>query len=238
MAEVRMTFLEHLQELRDRVRVSLIIFVVAFGFGYAFSGDIIMAMWNDFTGHYDLGAMQPTLLATSVMSGFVSQLNVAFIVGGTCTLPVLLYELFLFIEPALHKKHKMIAIKIMASSVVLFVLGVLFVYYVMLPLMLDFFVESNAALGIRNMFAVEDFFEFVLFNLFIGGVSFQTPLIIIMANRIGILPKEWLVRSRRWTIVIILVIAGIVTPDHSIISQFVLGGVMYVLFEVAVLFSK
>lgn len=233
-----MSFLEHLQELRDRVRVSLIVFIVSFALGYAFSGEIILALWNDFTEHYELGAYQPTLLATSVMSGFVSQLNVAFIVAATISMPVLLYELFLFIEPALHKKHKMIMVKIMLASMFLFASGVSFVYFVMLPLMLEFFIESNANLGIANFFSVEMFFEFVLFNLFIGGVSFQTPLLIIMANRIGILPKEWLVRSRRFVLIGILMLAGVLTPDHSIISQFALGGVMYLLFEVALLFSK
>jgi sec-independent protein translocase protein TatC len=108
----------------------------------------------------------------------------------------------------------------------------------MLPIILQFFIQSNTILGLSNLFSVEPFFEFIALNLFMGGLVFQTPLILVMANKIGILPREWLTGSRRMAFIVILLIAGIVTPDHSIISQLILGGVMYLLFELSILFMK
>jgi len=236
MAEVYMTFFEHIEELRNRVRTSLVVFILGFVLGLLFSDKIITWMWNDFAGHYNLGTYQPVLTATSVMSGFMVQLDISFILGVTLAIPVLIYELFLFIEPALLESHKMLTLKVMVSSAVLFILGALFVYYIMLPLMIDFFVQSNVALGIANFFSVESFFEFELVNLFIGGMTFQTPLIIIGLNRMGVLPKAWMTKSRRMVFVVILAISGIVTPDHSIISQLALGLVMQGLFELGLLF--
>ena len=87
----------------------------------------------------------------------------------------MIYELFLFIEPALNKKHKMITIKIVVSASILFILGASFVYYIMLPLLLEFFVQENIEIGASNLLSVQTFFEFIMINMFIGGLIFQTP---------------------------------------------------------------
>lgn len=238
MTEKRMTFFGHLEELRDRVRTSMIVFILSFFLSLVFSAQLLSAIWANFLGPYVEEQTGIILIANSVMSGVLTQLNLSFILAATLTMPVFIYEMFMFIEPALHKKHKMIAVKILVSAAVLFILGVSFVFFVMLPLLLNFFIENNAALGITNFFSVEPFFEFIIVNLFLGGLIFQTPLIIVMANRIGILPKQWLVSSRRFVYVFILLLAGILTPDPSIISQLMLGGVMIGLFEVSLIFSK
>ena len=231
--EKYMTVWEHIAELRNRMKTSLIVFVVTFFGFYMLSAQLLNFLWGHFIGQYNL-----TLLAPSVMSGFVTQLNLALILASTYTLPVFMYELFKFVDPAINLKHKMVAFKIIASATFLFICGVAFVYFIMLPMLLEFFVVNNANLGLSNFFSVEQFFEFVMFILFVGGLIFQTPLIIIMANRIGLLPKKFLAKSRTMAYVVVLVIAGIITPDHSIISQLVLGGMMIILFEIALIFSK
>lgn len=231
--EKMMTIWEHIAELRSRVKTSLVVFVVTFFGFYMLSDRLLNFLWNHFIGAYNL-----TLLAPSVMSGFVTQLNLALILACTYTLPVFMYEMFKFVDPAINRKHKSIALKIIFSATFLFMAGVAFVYFIMLPMLLDFFIKNNSNLGLSNFFTVEQFFEFVMFNLFVGGLIFQTPLIIIMLNRIGIVPKKWLAKSRGIIYVVVLVIAGILTPDHSIISQLVMGGMMIVLFEISLLFSK
>jgi sec-independent protein translocase protein TatC len=236
--EKRMTFVGHIVEFRNRLRISVLIFVLAFFISYAFSDKILTFVWDHFLGIYASDEFNLAILAESVMSGFVTQLNLAFVVAASASFPVFIYEMFLFMEPALEDKHRWIAIKIILSAISLFILGVFFVYYIMLPMLISFFISSNTNLGIANYFAVESFFEFIIMNLFIGGIMFQTPLIVVMANRVGLLPKPWLLKSRRIIYISVLVLAGIITPDHSIISQLVLGGVMIVLFEISLLFSK
>jgi sec-independent protein translocase protein TatC len=231
--EKMMTFWEHISELRSRVKTSLVVFVVTFFGFYMLSDRLLTFLWNHFIGAYNL-----TLVAPSVMSGFVTQLNLALILASTYTLPVFMYEMFAFIDPAINRKHKSVALKIIFSATFLFICGVAFVYFIMLPMLLEFFVSQNSSVGAVNLFTIEQFFEFIMFNLFVGGLIFQTPLIIVGLNRIGIVPKEWLVNSRRMAYLVILIISGIITPDHSIISQMVLGGMMIILFEISLIFSK
>jgi sec-independent protein translocase protein TatC len=234
----KMPFMSHIDELRGRLKISMIIFVIAFFVSYAFSAQILRFIWGHFLGDFDLGTYEVVLFASNVMGGFVTQLNLALILAATASIPVFIYELFLFMEPALDKKHKMIAIKIVLSASTLFVLGAAFVYFIMLPILMEFFILANLEQGVSNFLSVESFFEFIMMNMFIGGIIFQTPLIIVIANRIGILPKDYLVRSRRMAYIVVLVFAGIITPDHSIVSQLILSIVMMILFEVALLFSK
>jgi len=234
----KMPFMAHIDELRSRMRISAIIFVLAFFISYMFSQAILRFLWGHFLGDFELGTYQLMLIAPDIMSGFVTRLNLAFIIAATFAIPSLIYELFLFIEPALTKKHRMIAIKIVLSASILFLIGAAFVYYIMLPILLEFFVQENLDVGASNLLSIEKFFEFIMMNLFIGGLIFQTPLIIVIANRIGILPKDWLVRSRRIAYIVILTFAGIITPDHSIVSQMILSIVMMILFEIALIFSK
>ena len=233
MAEKLMTFWEHLAELRKRLKVSAIVFVITF-FIYFFGSDKILAfLLNTFAEKYHI-----LLLSPSVMSGFITELDISLILATATSLPIFIYEMFMFIDPALNKKTEQLLIKIFFAGFFLFIAGVAFVFYIMIPLMLEFFVQVNIDLGISNYFLVENFFDFIILNLFLGGLTFQTPLIVIMANRIGLFSKSWLVTARRYVYVAILIIAGIVTPDHSIISQLILGGMMGVLFEISLIFCK
>jgi sec-independent protein translocase protein TatC len=234
----RMSFMEHLAELRGRLRISVIVFVLVFFISYVFSDRILLFLWDHFLGQFDLEPYQLALLANSVMSGFVTQLNLSLIVAAATTIPVFIYEMFLFIEPALDRKHRLMAAKIVLSATVLFIIGAAFVYYIMLPMLLGFFIQSNVNLGVSNFFSVELFFEFIMINMFLGGVVFQTPLIIILANQVGILPREFLANSRRFVYIAILIFAGIITPDHSIVSQLILSAAMLILFEMGLLFTK
>lgn len=238
MSEKRMPFIDHVYELRDRIRVSMVVFVVAFFATFIFSNQILNLLWAQFLAQYASPGYRVELLAESVMSGFATQLNLSFIIAAAVTMPLFLYELYMFIEPALSRRSRSAAVKIMVSSAALFIAGAVFVYLVMLPLILAFFINANTALSLANFFSVESFFSFIVLNLFVGGLIFQTPLVIVILNRAGILPKQWLVSSRRIVYVVILVIAGIVTPDSSIISQLVLAGVMVLLFEISLLLAK
>lgn len=233
-----MSLVDHVTELRGRLRISVIVFLLAFSVSYLFSAEILLFLWDHFLGQFSMEDGQVSLLATSMMSGFVTQLNISLILAAAASIPVFIYEMFLFIEPALNKKHRLIAAKIIISASLLFVAGTAFVYYIMLPMLISFFIQSNSSLGISNYFSVESFFEFIMLNMFLGGIIFQMPLLLTMANRIGILPREWLLRSRRFVYIFILLMAGIITPDHSIISQLVLSFAMVLLFEISLLFSK
>jgi sec-independent protein translocase protein TatC len=238
MTEKRMTFFGHLNELRNRLRVSAIVFIFVFFATFIFSNQLLNLLWSQFIGQYKAPEYHLELLANTVMSGFVTQLNLAFILAAAISMPLFICEIYLFVEPALDKRNKSVSMKIMLSSVGLFLAGVLFVYFVMLPLILSFFIQANTDLGVANFFSVDSFFSFIMVNLFIGGLIFQTPLVIVILNRLGVLPKAWLVKSRRMVYVLILLIAGIITPDASVISQLVLGGVMALLFEISMLLVK
>jgi len=234
MTEKVMTFWEHFAELRSRLRISAIIFVITFCvYFFIISEKILAFLLNQFANQYDI-----LLISPSIMSGFVTQIDLSLILSVATSLPVFIYEIFRFIDPALNRKTEGVLIKIFLSGIFLFLAGVAFVYFIMVPLMLEFFIETNKALGLTNYFLVESFFDFIIFNMFLGGMSFQTPLIVILANRVGLISRSFLASNRRVAYVVIMIIAGIITPDHSIISQLALGGMMVLLYEISIFFCK
>jgi sec-independent protein translocase protein TatC len=234
MTEKYMGFWDHFAELRKRMKYSALVFALGvFGF-YAVTGYLLKFM----TGHFLSSYSAVKLLAATPMVGFMTRIKFALILALVITIPFLIYEMFMFVNPALKKKHSFLFLKVWFSSMFLFACGVAFIYFILIPLMLKFFIEYNTKLGLTNFFALDTFFSFIILTLFIGGIMFQVPLILILANRLGILKKSLLSHGRKWVYLFILIIAGVVTPDHTVISQLALGGVLVVLFEISLLFCK
>ncbi|MBW3000225.1 twin-arginine translocase subunit TatC [Candidatus Woesearchaeota archaeon] len=229
----KMSFWDHVAELRKRLRIPFIVFIAILFVAYPITPYIIQFLRDYFIGGYGL-----QLLANTPMQGFIIRIKLSMIIGLSAMIPVLVYELFAFIVPALKKKHKRWVIKNLFAASILFIAGVLFVFLILLPMIMNFFIEYNQSLGLTNLFQVNLFYQFIILNLFIGGLIFETPLLLITANRLGIIKKETLSRKRGYVYVGILLIAGILTPDHTIISQLALGIVLFALFEISLFFFK
>jgi len=234
MTEKYMSIWEHLEELRSRLKISGFVFLISVFVFYAITDKLISIMTQHFLGGFE----NVKLISSDPMMGFSTRIEFTLILALSVTIPFLIYELFLFISPALNEKHKHVFLKTALSSMVLFICGMSFMYFVLIPLMFSFFIEYNAKMGLTNFFALDSFFSFVILTIFMGGVVFQVPLVLVFANRIGLIKKSTLKHSRKWVVLITLIVSGIATPDHSIISQLALAIVLILLFEISLIFFK
>ena len=129
---------------------------------------------------------------------------------------------------------------ILILSPILFLSGAAFAFYVMFPLVFKFFIELNLSSPVPSVLmpSVTNYLSFSIGMLKVFGIVFQMPLILVLLNRIGILSRKLVIKSQRYVVVIIFIIAAILTPGPDVLSQFILAIPMLLLFEISILFMK
>ncbi|MDR0726863.1 MAG: twin-arginine translocase subunit TatC [Rickettsiales bacterium] len=231
----KLTLMQHFAELRRRILWTLLIFVAAFGSGWfvapylqEFLTQPLMSVWPD-------GAM----LYTGLADGLLIQFSLSTLVAILITLPVVLWHVWAFVSPGLHENEKKLILPILILSPLLFITGAAFAFYVLFPIAFKFFVSMNQSSPVPSVLlpTVKDYLSFAIGLLKVFGIAFQMPLVLVLLNRLGILPRKVVTRARRYAIVIIFVAAAILTPP-DIVSQCLLAIPMWGLFELSILFMK
>ena len=230
-----MTLVQHFAELRRRILWCALIFVFAFCFGWfvspyteLFLTTPLLNVWND-----------AALLYTGISDGLMIQFSLATLVALLITVPVLMWHIWAYVAPGLHKNEKMFLIPIFILSPVLFIAGAAFAFYVLFPVVFKFFLELNesAKLPVVLLPAVTGYLKFSIGLLKVFGIAFQMPLILVGLNRVGLLSRASAVKSRKYVIVFIFIAAAMLTPP-DIVSQILLAIPMLLLFEISLLFMK
>jgi sec-independent protein translocase protein TatC len=175
------------------------------------------------------------LIVTSPMDGFAAQFSVALGLAIVAALPVALYEMGCFVAPALRPRERRLLALAVVPAMLLFLLGALFGYLVVLPFTLSALYEFSGALGARGLLTVQDFASFTLSFLVGFGLAFQTPLAMAALSRIGLVPPRAYWRKARHAVIAILIVAMVVTPDPTIISQLMLAVPMVLLYVLGAL---
>ena len=244
-----MSLVEHLQELRRRVIISLIALFV---------GTIIGFMWYQYApfGTQPLGEIlrgpycelppeiradftrdnECRLLATRPFEMFMLRLKVGALAGIVLSSPVWLYQMWAFIVPGLHKKERRTTFTFVSLAVMLFVLGALIAYFIV-GFALEFLMTMGTEFAVSALTG-QDYYNFLLGLLVIFGVSFEVPLIIVTLNIIGVLSYETLKDKRRIIILILFVFAAFMTPGQDPFSMVVLAACLTLLVEMAIQFTR
>ncbi|MDO5669693.1 MAG: twin-arginine translocase subunit TatC [Corynebacterium sp.] len=244
-----MSLVEHLQELRRRVIISLLAL---------FAGTIIGFMWYQYApfGTQPLGEIlrgpycelppeiradftrdnECRLLATRPFEMFMLRLKVGALAGIVLSSPVWLYQMWAFIVPGLHKKERRTTFTFVSLAVLLFVLGALIAYFIV-GFALEFLMTMGTEFAVSALTG-QDYYNFLLGLLVIFGVSFEVPLIIVTLNIIGLLSYETLRDKRRIIILILFVFAAFMTPGQDPFSMVVLAGCLTLLVEMAIQFTR
>ncbi len=238
-AEAGMSFIEHLEEFRWTIARSLAAFVLGAVIVGCFLGDISHFLQYPLTvayGSADLASQQ--LVTKNPMGVFSVLLQVVFLGGLTLSLPFVLYFLGMFIAPGLNERERKVLIPASIAAFVLFILGVVFSFYAVLPLTLKFCVQLNNYFGFTLWWAASDYFGMVVwFSIALGGF-FQFPLITVILVVIGVVSTQQLKHYRRVVFVAILVFAALLTPGGDPVSLSIMTIPMYLLFEGAVLVGQ
>ena len=232
---MKMTLMQHFSELRRRILWTAFVFVLAFAFGWIISDSVeaflsapLLGVWND-----------AALLYTEITDGLMIQFSLATLVALIITVPVLLWNIWAYIAPGLHKNEKQFLIPIFVCSPLLFVMGAAFAFYVLFPFVFKFFLEINESASVPAVLlpSIKGYLAFSIGLLKVFGLAFQLPLILIGLNRVGVLSKQTAVKSRRYVIIAVFVLAAMLTPP-DILSQILLAVPMILLFEISLLFMR
>ena len=232
-SDTEQPFMSHLLELRDRLlRAVLVVSVIFLGL-FPFGNDIY---------HFIAGPMMAVLpegtsmIATQVASPFLTPFKLSLVTAVFIAMPYLLYQLWGFVAPGLYQHEKRLAMPLLASSVVLFYVGVAFAFYVVFPLVFRF-LTGMAPEGVAVMTDISHYLDFVLTLFFAFGFAFEVPIATILLVWMRMTTPEALATKRPYVIVGAFVIGMVLTPP-DIISQTLLALPMWVLFELGVIFSR
>jgi sec-independent protein translocase protein TatC len=224
-------FVTHLVELRDRLIRAVIAVGIAFG---------ALALWPGPASLYDLLAAPlvahlpegTTLIATNVISPFLVPLKITLMAAFLLALPFVLYQVWAFVAPGLYTHEKKLVLPLVVSSSILFLVGVAFSYFFVIP-QVSKFIQSFAPKSITAAPDIEQYLGFVLTMFIAFGATFEVPVVVVVLARMGIVSIEKLKAFRSYFIVLAFIVAAVVTPP-DVISQLALAIPMCLLYEVGI----
>tara|TARA_B100000678_G_scaffold69335_1_gene56852 strand:+ start:219 stop:938 length:720 start_codon:yes stop_codon:yes gene_type:complete len=221
------TFFGHLRELRARILKSLVVILVCFSSLVYFSNDIYLFLSEPLLSFLPENS---SMIATEVASPFLTPLKLTFFVSLLLSMPFLFNQIWKFIAPGMYENEKSLSFLLILSSLILFYLGILFTYFLVLPLVFGFFTGA-APQGILIMTDISRYLDFVLSLMFAFSIAFEIPILIFLLIWSGITTSEKLRNARPYVIISCFIVGMLVTPP-DVISQSLLAIPAWALFEI------
>ena len=226
------TLLSHLIELRSRLLVIATAVVIAFIVLLPFSRDIFTLVSEPLRDVLPGNAM----IATAVASPLLTPFKLTFFAALFLVMPVVLFQVWNFIAPGLYKNEKRFAIPLLATSIVLFYLGIAFAYFVVFPLIFGFF-TSIAPEGVEVQTDITQFLDFITTIVFAFGIAFEVPVATVLIVWAGLTDIEKLGKARPY-VFLMAFIAGMFLTPPDVISQSLLAVPVYLLYELGIIMSR
>jgi sec-independent protein translocase protein TatC len=220
------TLISHLLELRDRLLRALIAVAVLCIPCFIFANEIYTFVAQPLRDKLPEGS---TLIATSVVSPFLVPFKMALFVAVFAAMPYVLWQAWAFVAPGLYRHEKRFAIPLVLSSILLFYAGVAFAYFIVFPVMFNFFANTTPE-GVAMMTDIGSYMSFVLTMFFAFGVAFEVPIAVVLLVLTGLVDLETLRGNRGYVLIGITVVAAFLTPPDAI-SMCIMAAPMYALYE-------
>lgn len=222
-----MSLIDHLQELRKR----LITMIIAIGVGstvsYFYAAELV----------HLITAPAGKLYYMNPAEAFFTYLKVSIFAGFLLALPLVLYQLWAFIVPALTTKERTASFILVPASVTLFFLGLAFSYFFVLPAGIKFFM-GFATEELQPLFSLGEYLSFVISFLLPFGFIFELPLFILVLAKVGIISSKFLVSKRKVVLVLSFVIGAVISPTPDVFSQTMVAIPMILLYEISIIIVK
>ena len=240
--EETVSFVGHLSELRRRLIKSFIFLLLAFLLCYYFSSEIYSFLVKPYAEVLLENQLDRRLIFTALHEAFLTYLKVAFFASFFITSPIFLTQLWKFVAPGLYKNEKQALLPYLIATPLLFLLGGMLVYYLIMPLAINFFLsfESVADVGtiaIQLEAKVNEYLSLIMRLIFAFGISFQLPVILSLLARIGFIDSNYLKTRRKYVIVIMFAFAAILTPPDPV-TQIGLALPLLILYELSIVIVK
>ncbi len=226
MNDVKMTFTEHLAELRIRLVKGLIAVAIFAVLGFILRGHILDLIRRP------LGENVP-LHAFTLYEEFYASMRIAGYTGLFFGLPFFVYQILMFCLPALRSKEKNVIVGGLAAGVVLLYSGMVFAYVMVLPMLMPT-LTGFFHTGVEQTFSLNTYIDNVFLFAISFGLAFQLPIVLVILVSIGVLSVQTLRRNRKYMIILIFVVAAIITPTPDAITQTLLAIPLMVLYEASI----
>ncbi len=225
-----MTVVNHLDEMRSRILYSLAAIMILSIAGFFLSDELLYFINKPFlqTGQ--------KLNIFKLTGGFIIRLKASFVAGIMLGLPIILYHVWKFIAPAISKRDRRFSLVSMVAAFFLFYGGMAFVFFLILPFAIDMLLGFIGT-EMLSTIGASDYMSFILMMSIAMGVLFELPIVVMILTRIGILTPAYLVQMRKYSIVIIWIIAAVITPQ-DILSQILVAVPLMFLYEISIVISR
>ncbi|MCZ4225319.1 twin-arginine translocase subunit TatC [Pedobacter rhodius] len=256
--EAEMSFFDHLDVLRKHLIRAVIAIGVFTGIAFYFNEEILdkiifgpkkpdfwtYRMMCKLVEHFpSLGKdmcitkINGEIINTEMAGQFNLQLNVCVMCGIILGFPYLLWEIWRFVKPALHEKERKSASGFVFFASVLFIIGIIFGYFIICALSINFLTGYTVSSEIKNTFTIDSYVSSIATLTLGTGIIFELPIIIFILSKLGLMTPKLMRSSRRYAAVIILIIAAIVTPTPDILTMLTVAAPLFLLYEASIFVS-
>ncbi len=236
------SFVEHFTELRSRLIKSVVYLFILFVISYTFAENIYNFLVEPYADAVKDDGTNRRLIFTALHETFVTYLKVAFFTAFFIGSPIMLIQMWKFIAPGLYRNEKKALLPYLIATPVLFLLGGMLVYYLVMPLAIKFFLSFETSAQINSLpiqleDKVNEYLSLIMRLIFAFGLSFQLPVLLNLLARVGIVDSEYLIKRRKYVVVIIFAVAAVLTPPDPI-TQIGLGIPLLLLYELSIFSVK
>jgi len=242
MVEKKSTVSEHLIELRSRLLKSIIFLIITFIICYIFSDKIYNFLVDPYAQAVRGDGHNRRLIFTALHETFLTYLKLAFFAAFFFSCPLILMQIWKFVAPGLYKDEKLALLPFLIATPILFLLGGMLVYYLIMPLAIKFFLSFetsaiNGSLPIQLEAKVNEYLSLIMRLILAFGISFQLPVFLTLLAKVGFITSDYLKTRRKYVVIIIFSIAAVLTPPDPI-TQIGLALPLLLLYEISIFTVK
>ena len=233
MADEKLTFTSHLEELRKRIIICIIAVALGFSVSYFFAEQIFSVLVKPLKEELPPDSL---LIFTALPEAFFAYLKLSLFSGIILASPVILWEVWCFVAPGLYDHEKRYVYPFVTFSTLFFAAGVLFGYIVVFPISFKFLISYGSEL-IKPLPSIKEYLSFSCKMLLAFGIIFELPLFVLFLAKIGIIDDKMLRSKRKFAILGVFIVAAILTPPDAV-SQVLMALPLIILYEISILVAK
>ncbi|MFG3614172.1 twin-arginine translocase subunit TatC [Rummeliibacillus stabekisii] len=231
MNQTELSIIEHIDELRKRLMIIAVFFVVAVIASFFLAQPLIHFL------QFSNEAKTLQLHSFKVTDPVNIYFQVIFVLAIVMTSPIILYQLWAFITPGLYPTERKATLRYIPYIVFLFLLGVMFSYKILFPYMIHFMAEMSMDMDIQQTIGINEYFQFLLQLTLPFGIVFELPMVVLFLTRLGIITPHMLSKFRKYAYFILMVIGDIITPT-DVMSLFIVSIPLCILYEISIIISR
>ncbi|MDA1477050.1 twin-arginine translocase subunit TatC [Bacillus changyiensis] len=231
MKEKEMSLAQHITELRRRLLFMIVFFVLFVTVGFFLAKPVIIYLQQTDE------AKLLTLNAFKLTDPLFVYVQFAFIIGAVLTSPLFFYQIWAFISPGLYEKERKVTLSYIPISIILFLGGIAFSYFILFPFVVDFMTNITEDLHVNQVIGIHEYFQFLLQLTLPFGLLFQMPVVIMFFTRLGLLTPMFLGKIRKYAYFVLFVIAALITPP-DVMSHLMVSVPLLILYEVSIAISR